>query len=254
MTRIPCILAFGAVLAACGSSAGNVASLTTSPSSATTARPPLTSPGPAPTIGAPAPRTLVVTCVGKAIHLSASSVQAQADGIHLSVTFTSRGGGDFSYTSFNSNGSSNGSGIGVLSPGPWREVYPLAPGKASLRCARVDAGASSSAKAVEVLDPHHYWTPIADPSCRLASVQANGPGATAVEAVQNWLATNGHVHDQVAMLGYPRDPGPTIGVTDHSKLVARISVFSTGGSGPRSWSMLGGACATFHQTPATLPR
>ncbi len=247
MKRMTCIVVLGAVLAACGSG-GNAASATTSrPVRSNVSAGTASTAGGSKSIVVPAARTLAVICVGTAIHVSTKVVQAQADGVHLSITFTSRSGGSVSYTQaapISPDGveSTAGAGMGFLSRGPWSEVWPaLAPGDVIFKC--TDSGVRVPEQSIDVVDPHHYWTPISVLSCAPTSVHAGAPGGSAVEATRSWL-TNGHAHDEIRVQGYMSAQPATIGIIQNTKLVADLTVSPGGGSG-HTWLIDGDSCATF---------
>ena len=201
------------------------------------------------TVAVPAASMESVTCTGNVIHVSARVVQAQPDGVHLRITFTRRGGGSFGYltpgTDFAGDPDLKGAGWEWLSPGPWTEIQPLAPGKNVLHCTEPDTGVPATRRTIEVVDPHHYWKPIPYPKCHLTMVgPVFSPGTSAVKGVRNWLAQKHRAEDRIAVLGYPRDDVPSIVVSHDGKLVARVNVFRTT-INHGSWQIQGFACRGF---------
>lgn len=201
-----------------------------------------------PTTTTPAPQALTVTCVGSAIRLSATVVQAQPDGVHLTLKFTEKHGA-FSYRSLDHSPASLDEGEGSFSRGPPHFTFPwvvaVAPGRTVLACANLSFVTPSSRRTIEVVDPHRYWTAITDPPCRRVKVKTTANGSNAHAAVQNWLATKGHAHDQITVLGYPRFRLPVIGITDKARLVAVVSLLEMSGPKPQPWFVNGEACSNF---------
>jgi hypothetical protein len=201
-----------------------------------------------PTTTAAAPQGLTVTCVGNAVHLSATVVQAQPDGVHLTLKFTEKHG-DFSYRSLNQSLAFRDEGSGTFSPGPPHFAFPwvvaVPPGKAVVACAQLHFVTPSIRRTIEVVDPNSYWSTITDPPCSRVKVDTTANGSNAVAAVQNWLATKGQAHDQITVLGYPRSVPPTIGITNKARLVAVVSLLKMSGPKPQPWLVNGQACANF---------
>jgi hypothetical protein len=204
-----------------------------------------------PTTTTSAPQVLTVTCVGSAMHLSATVVQAQLDGVHV-ILKTTETQGDFSYRSLSQRLADGGEGGSQFSPGTghhdFSTVLSLAPAKVALACASPPFVTPSLQRIIEVVDPHHYWIPwtsYTDPPCRRVEVKTTANGSNARTAVQNWLATTGHTPDQITGLGYPRDVHPTFGITQNAKLAAVVGLVALDGSNPQSWYINGAACTNF---------
>lgn len=159
-----------------------------------------------------------VTCDGRAITTSSSSLAAQADGVHLRVHNTTTEPLDFSI----------GSNSGSVEPGTTELVESNPPGTDVVECRPRGADAEIQRTTLRIDDPHGFYV-AGDIDCLGGAVAATYPtthrGTTAREAAENALAHFRHT-DRVDKVGYRDQEGKWVARASDGRIIATATSFA----------------------------
>lgn len=182
---------------------------------------------------------LEVSCSPDGVAVSAETVQASADGVHLQVSSTAPTG---TYLNFGWPGGGGGEEAPSAGATTWTRAVP--PGELTLAC--MTGGDLGPATVVTVTDPNDHWstTTLADLGCSPGGwplwVLGPASGPTALDAVASLAAAFvDHRGDGVeggppevvrALVGYTGSPEEVwlISAQDGSHVTAKVSPDGTG--------------------------
>jgi hypothetical protein len=181
--------------------------------------------------GTTAPSEITMTCDGKATSLDSNEVQAQADGVHVTIVNTS--GEDLGYTvSLRSGG-----GFGENAPRKRGSVVlSLPPGELLIGCPDPESEEDPTAglPILEVFDPERYYVPrelectskTATGSDSDYGVGARGDTRNPVAIVEERFKDEVAPGDEVVRAGYPEEKGdPTVVIRRDGRTVVSVHFF-----------------------------
>ncbi len=159
----------------------------------------------------PPPSTLEVTCEATKTAVSATTVAAQRDGVHLRVTDASGRNGAYLNFESDSDGDLSVGGGDPVRAGTSSRVLVTPPGKILLNCSYDTGTTETTAVAVEVQDPEHHFrattlaelgcNPIGTPTWAFGPSEGKTPDA-AIRALLDEADSVRHLQPRRAPTGY----------------------------------------------------